>query len=180
MGPRYEIGGRAFVRARLTALKQDVYLSKVLIGAGLRDCSMQDGENLETYSLRILKQLLDADALLRCLSCLVVPENLATPGLPGLLRRAFERLGIVRRRPVDTGWSRAVAEEIEEFFGDLTDPADKDKVYELTAELLFPFFVNGTRSWASSLPSLRLNLAALGSTSLVPNVAPSTSAPGAT
>lgn len=179
MAPRYEIGGRAFVKARLTSLKQDVYFSKVLIGAGLRDCAMQDGENLETYSLRILKQLLDADALLRCLACLVFPEGFETSGHPGVWRALLERLRVVPRTSREPRWTVAMVDEIEEFLGDLTDPKEKDRVYELTAELLFPFFVNGTRPWASSLPYSRLTLANLGPTSLTANVAPATSAPGA-
>lgn len=179
--PRYEIGGRAFVAARLTTLRHDVYLSKALLAGGLQDAAMQPDEALDAYSLRILKQLLDADALLRVLSCLLYPAAMEQVTNPApRWRRVLERLRVVRARPTHTSWTPALALEIETFLGDLTRPEDKDAVYGLTAALLFPFFRNGMRSWASSLPSSKMMpTTPSASPGRPPSAAPTTSPFGA-
>ena len=178
MRPRYVLGGRAFVPARLTTLKHDVHFSRILIGAGLRECVMLDGENLEAYSLRILKQVLDADALFACLACLIVPEEVSPEAHDGFWRRVQVAMHWAKPTVEPSGWTPEIAAQTEIFLGDLTSENDKESVYGLTAELLFPFFTNGTRSWASSLPSLKLNLGAGSEALHLVNGAPLTSVPG--
>jgi hypothetical protein len=151
------LSGRAFVPLGESTIEHDIEFTRLLSKAGLDAASLREGETPDTHGWRVLKALVEARALLSLIACLVIPAEAAphpTPGgFAGWLVRVLVRAGIMQA-PEKRGWTPALAKETEEFLGQLDDPADKEKVYQLAAELLLPFLRVGVVSWASFLRSL--------------------------
>ena len=147
------LAGRAFVPVGESTIVHDTTITKLLRAAKLDASQARTDETPEEFGFRVLQQILDADALLPILACLIIPAE-AAPERPGLLRGWAEALGILRPVARSTGWTPEVQAATAAFLGDLDEPEDKARVYRLVAELLFPFLKAGLapllRSPASS------------------------------
>jgi len=146
------IGGRRFVRVPVLTVAQDEYFTQLLFEAGVKDPEKRPGEELADYGARIFKALLDTSTLRPMLACLIAPSDSVRPPRRGLAA-LLERLRIISPLPLATGWSPDVARETAAFLGDLTEPRDKERFYQLVLELLIPFYRSGLSSWARSLTS---------------------------
>jgi hypothetical protein len=143
------LAGRVFVPVGETTVEHDIEFLRLMKVAGLEDPTMREGENPDVYAWRIMQGLIEAKALLPLLACLIIPETNAVQPL-GRVRRFLERVGLVRPEIRQTGWTHEIAAATRIFLGDLTEPSDKALVYNLVAELLFPFLRSGLSSWCSS------------------------------
>lgn len=152
MSEKITIGGRRFVRVSVLTVAQDEYFTQLLFEAGVKDPEKQPGEDLSEYSVRIFKALLETGTLRPMLACMIAPaDSVRSPrrGLAAML----ERWRVITPLPRATGWSPDVARETAEFLGEITEPRDKERLYQLVHELLIPFYRSGLSSWARSLTS---------------------------
>ena len=146
------LAGREFLPVGRSTVAQDVEFTRLLRAAGLEDPTMRAGETPEAYGWRILQALIEAGSMLPLLACLLVPAELAPERAHGWKAFVEDLVGVDRRRHA-RGWTLEVQAETVEFLAALDEPADKSRVYELVAELLFPFLKAGLGSWAASLRS---------------------------
>lgn len=146
---RIVLAGRVFVPVGESTVAHDIEVMRLLKVAGLDDPRLRTGESPEAFGWRVLQALIETKALLPLVACLIVPES-AAPRRRGFLRAWLEDLGIVREAARAEGWTNALQAETAAFLGALDEPADKQLVYQVVAELLFPFLKTGLASWAAS------------------------------
>ncbi len=169
------LAGRAFVPAGESTILHDIAVTKLLKAAKLDVAAVRTDETPDEFGFRVLEQIMDADALLPIVACLIIPAEVA-PERVGLLRRWAESLGILRPTVRAIGWTPEVQAATVAFLSALDEPADKAKIYQLVAELLFPFLKAGL---APLLRSPGSSAAAAATPAPTPPSADVTTAPGA-
>lgn len=143
------LAGRAFVPVGVSTFRHDLEFLRLLRVAGLEDPSMRTGETPEAFAWRVMHALVDTHTLLPMLACLIVPEHLVREPARGW-RGFVEQLVGVEREKRASGWTPEVQAETAAFLGELDEPADKERVYALVMELVFPFLQAGLASWTAS------------------------------
>lgn len=145
------LAGRTFVPVGESTVEHDIEVMRLLRAAGLEmepAAREADGAG-EAEGLDVLTALVQAGVLLPLVACLILPEE-RSARRAGALARWLERVGLLRREAVRGGWSPEVQAETVAFLGRLDEPADKQRVYGIVAQLLFPFVTGAPHSWRLS------------------------------
>lgn len=172
------LAGRAFVPVGVSTVEHDIEFVRLLKSAGIDRPSAEPSETNEAFGWRIMQSIIEAGALLPLLGCLIIPST-AAPEKPGILRAWAEHLGILRPAARATGWTPEVQRDTVEWLKALDEPDDKDKVYRLVVELLFPFVRDALASWRPSPRSSGTSSDASASGTETPSSAGATSDLGA-
>lgn len=119
------IGGRTFEQPQQLTVRQSNWLLRQLRAAGLDRAAPHDGESAQEFQERFIAELVSSDRALLLLAGFITP-----PGAK---------------------WREAQAEELAEFLGDLTAPADYEQIRGLLLSLGVGFLASKRRSAAPSL-----------------------------
>lgn len=128
------LGGRRFVPVAVTTFEHDVWMMAQVQAAGLHDLRrlFAEGGGVETIADDLLQRIWASGRTLHLLA-----GTLTEQGRP---------------------WSPALAEELVQFFGALTEPTEKAALQTALVRLLLGFFVSGAESSAifpsSSAPTI--------------------------
>ncbi len=117
------LGGRSFIHATETTVRQDQYCFGLIHALGLNAVSLQPGEAAESFARRLLGTCMGSEKVFQLLGGLIVPEE-----------AGFE------------GWSPSVAAETALFLSALKSEEDKAQLHGLVASMLVDFFTAGISS----------------------------------
>lgn len=150
-GQKIVLAGRVFVPVGESTIEHDIEVMRLLRAAGLEisEGAEPNSAAAEAQGLDVLAALVNAGALLPLVACLIVPEESARRR-PGAGWRLLERLGLVRHEATHGGWTRELQDWTVEYLRRLDEPEDKQRVYGVVAQLLFPFVSGARRSWRLS------------------------------
>lgn len=141
------LGGRRFRRVTHGSLEHDNELLRLLRLAGIRETATPAAADEIAWGA--IERLLETKTMLPLLGCLIVPERAAARREAPLAALWRSLMG---QRPPRAApeWSPEIQAETAAFLGALDDPADKERVYQIISDLLFPFLSAGVLSWLRS------------------------------
>ena len=118
------LGGRRFVPVAVTTFEHDIWMMAQVQAAGLHDLRrlFAEGRAVETIADDLLQRIWASGRTLHLLA-----GTLTEKGRP---------------------WNPALAEELVQFFGTLTEPTEKAALQAALVRLLLGFFVSGAESSA--------------------------------
>lgn len=121
------IEGKRFVTLQNGTFAHDIWLTRKIREAGLANIKIEDGETEDAFIDRIAKAAYESGEALQMLGGLLIPA------------------GTDPRQ-----WTPQMAQQLAEFFGNVTDPQSKQVLRTQIASALFYFFLSALASSKTS------------------------------
>jgi hypothetical protein len=130
MNEKITLGGRSFRVVEQSTCAHDTWAMGIVRRAGLERLELLQGESPEEFAWRAFGNVIDAGALYELLGAFLIPVEVP-----------------------DLKWTPGLAAETGKFFGDRSEPEEKERVRALVLSTVFPFLKDGLASFASSVSS---------------------------
>jgi len=128
----HTLGGRKFRQILKSTVRHDLYMMEAIRKSGLNGITKRVDESPDEFALRLLDQLISTNAFVPVLaSCFIDADK------------------------QDLDWTPESSEQLAKFFENLSEPEDKNVVFQLAVRLIMDFFEQGVVSLRASLSSSR-------------------------